>query len=61
MVTETKDNMNKMFDTLNENMGAAIDAGVQIQRAWTEALGTPEVVAIAVRFLANPQSSFITG
>lgn len=39
MVTETKDNMNKMFETLNENMGAAIDAGAQAQRVWTEALG----------------------
>lgn len=39
MVTETKDNMNKMFETMNENMGAAFDAGVQVQRVWTEALG----------------------
>jgi hypothetical protein len=39
MVTETKDNLNKMFETMNENLGAAFDAGVQVQRVWTDAVG----------------------
>lgn len=39
MVAETKENVNKMFDAVTENVRSAMDAGFRAQRAWIDACG----------------------